>query len=137
MTDRQNDNQSAYLTPMHKCGETNESINSALKKKTNYKKPELPVFINLMRDFLTQQQEEVEKAVIGGGKYTLDTPYKGYEVTDGSWFRPMTESQRKAHLKKFNSLRNNYVQGNSEHLLTHLVLHHLLQCNTCNFQSLL
>ena len=95
----------------------NESINSALKKKTNYKKQELAVFINLMIDFVTQQQEEVEKAVIGGGKYTLDTPYKGYEVTDGSWFRPMTESRRKAHLKKFNSLKlcsNNYVQGNSE-----------------------
>ena len=70
-----------------------------------------------MRDFVTQQQEEVEKAVIGGAKYTLDNHYKGYEVTDGSWFRPMTESQRKAHLKNFNSLKlcsNNYVQGNSE-----------------------
>ena len=61
----------------------NESVNSALKKKTNYKKQELPVFINLMRNFVIQQQEEVEKAVTGGGKYTLDTPYKGYEVTDG------------------------------------------------------
>ena len=118
----------------------NESINSALKKK-NYKKQELPVFINLMRVFVTQQQEEVEKAVIGGGKYNLDTPYKGYEVIDGSWFRPMTESQ-KAYLKKFNS---NYAATTMSkeivkhiiHLLTHFVLRYLLQCNTCNFQSLL
>ena len=29
-----------------------------------------------MRDFVTQQQEEVEKTVIGGGKYTLDTLIK-------------------------------------------------------------
>ena len=95
----------------------NESINSALKIKTNYKKQELPIFINLMRDFVTQQQEEFEKAVIGGAKCTLDTHYKGYEVNDDSWFRPMTESQRKAHLKNFNSLKlcsNSYVQGNSE-----------------------
>ena len=109
----------------------NESINSALKKK-NYKKQELPVFINLMRVFVTQQQEEVEKAVIGGGKYNLDTHYKGYEVTDGSCFRPMAESQKKAHLKKFNS---NYAATTMSkeivkhiiHLLTHFVLRYLLR----------
>uniref|UniRef100_A0A1X7V9K3 Uncharacterized protein n=1 Tax=Amphimedon queenslandica TaxID=400682 RepID=A0A1X7V9K3_AMPQE len=47
----------------------NESINSALKNKTNYKKP---AFVKLMREFVTKQQEEVEKAVIGGG----NIPYK-------------------------------------------------------------
>ena len=83
----------------------NESINSALKKKTDYKKQELPVFINSMKEFVSQQQEEVEKAIIGGGKYSIDTPSKAYEVVDGSWFRPMSQAQRKAHVKKFNSLK--------------------------------
>ena len=57
-----------------------------------------------MKDFVSQQQQEVEKAIIGGGKYVIDTPYKAHEVIDGTWFRPMSEAQRKAHIKRFNAL---------------------------------
>ena len=55
---------------------TNESINSALKLKTNYKKQQLPDFVNSMKTFVAQQQQQIESAIIGGGKYIIDTAYK-------------------------------------------------------------
>ena len=80
----------------------NEAINSAIKNKTNYKKQQLPLFIESMKELVDQQQEEVEKAIVGGGKYSIGAAYKSYEVMDGRWWRPMTEAQRIAHIKKFN-----------------------------------
>jgi hypothetical protein len=59
------------------------------------------------KEFVLQQQEEVEKAIIGGGKYSIDTPYKEYEKIDSSWFRQTSEAQRNSHLKKFNNLAVN------------------------------
>ena len=80
----------------------NEAINSVLKRKTNYKKQQLPVFITTMKDFVLEQQSEVETAIIGGGKYKLKLVYRFLEVNNGTWWR-MNEEQRKANIKKFNS----------------------------------
>lgn len=81
-----------------------EAINSVIKHKTDYKKQQLPAFIESMKSLVGQQQTEVEKAIVGGGKYSIGALYKShaYEVLDGKWWRPMTEIQRKAHIKKFN-----------------------------------
>ena len=49
----------------------NESMNSALKEKTNYTKMQWPEFNERMKAFVKEQQEEVEKAVVGVGKYEL------------------------------------------------------------------
>ena len=52
-----------------------ESMNSALKEKTNYTKMQWPNFNESLKAFIIEQQEEVEKAVIGGGKYELREEY--------------------------------------------------------------
>ena len=81
----------------------NESMNSALKEKTNYTKMQWPEFNERMKAFVKGQQEEVEKAVVGGGKYELRDEYKFLEVTkDGKWWK-MNAGQRENHLKKLHS----------------------------------
>ena len=55
-----------------------------------------------MKDFVARQLGEVEKAIVGGGKYEICKPYKSMETTDGKWWR-MSEEQRKIHLQKFHS----------------------------------
>lgn len=55
-----------------------------------------------MKDFVLEQQSEVETAIIGGGKYKLKLVYRFLEVNNGTWWR-MNEEQRKANIKKFNS----------------------------------
>jgi hypothetical protein len=81
----------------------NEAMNSALKNKTNYTKQQLSTFVSTMKSFVLEQQAEVEKSIIGVGKYRIRECYKSLEVLDGTWWRPMNEQQRKARIKKFNN----------------------------------
>ena len=46
-----------------------ESINAVLKHKVDYKRNELPVFISKMMEVIQERQREVERAVIGRGKF--------------------------------------------------------------------
>ena len=44
-----------------------------------------------------QQKREVEKAIVGGGKFVLRATYNCFKVTEaGKWWK-MTEEQRKFH----------------------------------------
>ena len=73
----------------------NESINSALKTKVDYTKQQWLKFNDLMKAFVTQQSQEVEQAIIGGGKYELKEQYKSLDVSKQWW--TTTEEQRKLH----------------------------------------
>ena len=44
-----------------------ESIKAVLKRKVNYKKSELPDFIDIIKQVIDEQQREVERAIIGRG----------------------------------------------------------------------
>jgi len=48
---------------------SSENINAALKRKVSYKKSELPDFIDRIKEVTDEQQREVERAIIGKGKY--------------------------------------------------------------------
>ena len=48
---------------------------------------------------MNEQQKELERAVIGRGKYQLKQQYQYLQVTESKWFL-MTEEQRKKHLSK-------------------------------------
>ena len=76
------------------------SINAVLKNKVNYKKSELPVFIDKLKQAIKEQDEEVERAVIGRGKYQFCSSYQHLECDEQEWFLRMSVEQRKAHLKK-------------------------------------
>ena len=71
-----------------------ESINAMLKRKLEYKRSELPVFIDKVKELV---QKELERAVIGRGKYQLKKEYQYLQVTESRWF-VMTQEQRKTHL---------------------------------------
>ena len=44
-----------------------ESMNALLKKKVNYKKNELPLFIDELKSVIEEQERELERAVINTG----------------------------------------------------------------------
>ena len=76
-----------------------ESINSVIKAKVQYKRNELSHFISKLNELAEEQEREVEKAVIGRGKYCLRAEYRHLEISEKKWFS-MTCEQRVKHLKK-------------------------------------
>ena len=67
-----------------------------LKHKLNYKKNELLKFVDITKELVSEQQREVERAVIGRGKYQIKQQYQHLEVDERKWFSMNTE-QRKKH----------------------------------------
>lgn len=53
-----------------------ESINAALKGKFNYKKSNLPQFLDKLKELIDEQAKEVECAVIKRGKYIFQQEYQ-------------------------------------------------------------
>ena len=49
---------------------------------------------------IDDQEKEMEKAVIGRGKYELCEQFKKLEKREDEWFTKMTHGQRQAHLKR-------------------------------------
>ena len=77
-----------------------ESKNRVLKHQTNYRKQELPQFVEHMRELIMEQRSEVEKAVAGLGEYSLTSAYQHLGVETKRWFLK-TEAQRKRAIAKF------------------------------------
>ena len=50
---------------------SSESVNAVLKRKVNYKKSELPDFIDRIKETIDEQQREVERAIIGRGSISI------------------------------------------------------------------
>ncbi len=76
-----------------------ESLNAMLKRKVNFKKNELPEFVRLLKQLIDEQERELERAVIGRGKYQFRKEFSFLEVSEADWFR-MSREQREKHLKK-------------------------------------
>lgn len=83
---------------------TNASMNSVLKSRMDYKKNELPEFLDKLKSVISDQESEMERAIIGRGKYELCKHFKKMEKTEDEWFRKMTLAQRQAHMKRLSSL---------------------------------
>ena len=52
-----------------------ESANYILKHKVNYKQNELPIFLEKYKELVEEQVQEVEKAIVGRGKYEICEQY--------------------------------------------------------------
>ena len=76
-----------------------ETVNSVLKSHVNYKSSQLLEFVGKLKDVVDEQEREIERAVIGRGKYRFKMQYSHLMVPESKWFK-MTESQRRAHLDK-------------------------------------
>lgn len=71
-----------------------------LKHKVNYKRSELPEFLQKLEELVHEQEREVQKAVIGRGKYELRSHYQSWHTSEMQWFT-ITTAQREQHLKRF------------------------------------
>ena len=60
-----------------------------------------------MKDLLQEQKQEIEKAMIGVGKYKLLSAYSDLEVPHGQWFKK-NEKQRHRLVERF---MNSAVRG--------------------------
>ena len=76
-----------------------ETINSVLKSKVDYKKSDLPNFVDKMRSLVDEQQQELERAICKRGKYRFTSQYQHLEVEEGKWFN-LTPERRRKHLEK-------------------------------------
>ena len=75
-----------------------ESLNAMLKREVNYKKNELPAFVDHFKSLIDEQERELERAVIGRGRYRFRREFQHLQVEE-VWFR-MSQGQREKHLKK-------------------------------------
>jgi len=92
-----------------------ESTNALLKHKVDYRRNELPVFVNKVKELVAEQQKELERAVINRGKYQFREQYRFLQVPESKWFS-MTTQQRAKHLTKVQSLAVTEVQESSGEL---------------------
>ena len=54
-----------------------------------------------MKSFVTEQQEEVCKAIVGTGQYSLKKEYESLAVTPSAWFTSLNSEQRQSARRKF------------------------------------
>lgn len=64
------------IPPIAFTTNASESINAMLKKKVDYKRNELPVFLEKVKELILEQDEEIKKAVISRGKYAVNSELK-------------------------------------------------------------
>lgn len=76
-----------------------ESLNAMLKRKVNHKKNDLPEFIDQLKQLVDEQDRELERAVIGRGKFQFRKEFRSLEIKETDWFR-MSREQRENHLSK-------------------------------------
>lgn len=102
-----------------------ESLNAMLKHKVDYKKNELPLFIEKVKELVNEQRREVECSVIGRGKYRISEQYQFLAVPESQWFL-MTPTQRKEHLSKFHTAavkdpkdRLHYTDSLDSHMISY------------------
>ena len=78
-----------------------EIANFMLKCHTNYKKSEIFEFLQKLKDLITEQHHEIERAIIGRGKYELRPQYRrSFAILESKWF-VMNTSQGELHVQKF------------------------------------
>ena len=76
-----------------------ESINSLLKSKTNYKRHQIPAFIDKVLEIYDDQDKELERAIVNRRKYQFQPEYKNLQVDEFDWFLK-TPEERHHHIQK-------------------------------------
>ena len=78
--------------------------------------------MNHVKQLVDEQEREVERAVIGRGKYQFMETYKCLEVKEADWFR-MTREQRTKHMHKVSTIQLSFtgeIPGDKEQLTSDL-----------------
>jgi hypothetical protein len=72
-----------------------ETINFILKSKVDHKKQGIPDFIQKMYDLVINQQEELQRAVCGLGKWCFAPTFQFLQVPSDEWFCMKPEVRRR------------------------------------------
>ena len=62
----------------------------------------MPLSDQKIKEFVKEQQDEVETAIVGLGQYVVRSEYEQFKVQSSKWFTMLNEDQKKSALKKFN-----------------------------------
>lgn len=85
--------------PEHFTTNASKSVNAFLINKVDHKRSELPDCLKKLKEVISEQDEELSRAVIVKGKYAIRPGFKKLEKTEAQWFS-MKEEARKQYLQK-------------------------------------
>ena len=97
-----------------------ESLNKIAKLHTNYKKHQLPQFVEMIQQLYLAQEQEIEKALSGTGEYRVVPALQQHQYESRKWFS-MSSKQRKAALKRFMSASCALASSTPDHLSSNLL----------------
>ena len=80
-----------------------ESLNALLKRKLDYKRHELPEFLDKLKECIEDQEKEVERAVVNRGKYVFKDEFKDLQLSEQQWSK-MSVTQRTNHLHRVQAM---------------------------------
>ena len=81
-----------------------ESINALLKNQVEFKRSDVPVFLDQLQSAIDEQQKEVERAIIDAGKYKFRDQFKHLIKSEEEWFFRMSLIQKQNHIKRIGNL---------------------------------
>ena len=77
-----------------------ESVNNMLKSFVNWKKMQLPLLISKLREIVSIQEQDIERALRGTGNYYLAPNAAHYRVDPYFW-RGLTSQQKRKRVEEF------------------------------------
>ena len=81
-----------------------EAVNSVIKNQVGYKSHQLIEFVDHLKAVVDEQYREVERAIIGRGKYRLKEQYSFLQVSEERWFK-MNGKQRLDHVRRVSAAK--------------------------------
>ena len=65
---------------------SSEAVNSVIKSHVDHKSHQLVNFVSRFKELVDEQEREIERAVIGRGKYRFMKDYSDLQISESRWF---------------------------------------------------
>ena len=76
-----------------------ESLNHVLKQLTDWKPQPLPTLCDLLSNHIKAQFKDLERAIIGMGKFRLHESYQHFKIQINNWAGKSLEQRQKMYSK--------------------------------------
>ena len=80
-----------------------ESLNALVKRYVDFQKQDVFQFVNDLQECVLEQQNEVSKAAIGLGRWTLSPFYSCFEQSANKWFGSMSQTEKQSVITALNT----------------------------------
>ena len=80
-----------------------ESVNAIIKRYVNFQKQDVLQFVNDLEECVQEQQNEVDKAILGLGRWSLAANYSSMRVNADNWFGVMSHVDKVEAVNSFHS----------------------------------